>query len=374
MLPIVRFAVLYLIATSVAFNLVMVFARQAGYELWQMCVYSMLAYAVPVMTIPFIRRLDTQSSFTIALATSAAGLVCLSFMQQHLAWYWIMAPCLGSKMVSFWVVYLTRQVTAGPARANAYNSSLIVAIQFGTTCITPLIAGQLGDHWGTSGVMLGGLAFGVVALTQVRPILPGTITLRLRSVWPQIPVHARLLLVFQGMIEATQYTMLPICTTTYLTSPMRFGLFFSVVALVGSTANLIIGRWSDRVGNRSRMIYIGCTIMVLGALGLSSAHDLLQWSLFAGAFQIGFTMALPYFLAVTLDASPTAEDAFVVREWSSNGGRIVTMLVGILLLSFTGEIQHVYLWVLVPLVLYMLVLRGANRPRHAAPAPISAPV
>ena len=163
------------------------------------------------------------------------------------------------------------------------------------------------------------------------------------------------------MYEALQFLYLPMATTRFLTEPMQFGMFFGAVAFVGSATNLVVSRWSDRAGNRSRMIYVGCGMMVVGAVGLATADGVVQWSISAPLLQTGFTLTLPYFMAVTLDAIPDADDAFVVREWGCNVGRLVSTVVVLGILKTTGNLQHAYFYALLPLIAYPALLYRAQR-------------
>ena len=361
MLPIIRFYVLYLLGAQVGFSLLMVFARNAGYTDMQLAVYGVFLYIVPVTGIPLLRRLPTRRSFALTLVLFAIAIGFMLQFHRGVGWYWLLAPVVGTSMISFWIVYLIRHVTAGPERANAYNSSVIVFTIFGVGCVAPLIAGLLASRFGSTGVVCGGLFLFGAAATQIRSIKPRTIHLRLRAAWPTVPRYAQVLLILQGMYEALQFLYLPMCTTLFLTEPMRFGMFFSVVAAISSSANILISRWSDRVGNRSRMIYIGCSLTALGAVGLATADGVMQWSLAAPLLQTGFTLMFPYFIAVTLDAVPDTDDAFVVREWGCNVGRLISVFVVLGLLRWTGNLQHAYFWALVPLAAYPAVLYVAGR-------------
>ncbi len=372
MLPIVRFYLLYLLGAQVGFSLLMLFARQAGFSIGQLALYSLFIYIVPVAVIPRLRRLPTRRSFALTLVLIAVAMGCMSQMHRGVGWYWAMGPIVGASMVTFWIVYMVRHVTAGPDRANAYNSSVIVFTLFGVACVSPFVAGQLGQRFGPRGVVIAALVLLGLAATQIPAIKPRTIRVRLRATWPTVPMYVRVLLVLQGMYEVLQFLFLPLCTTFYLTEPAHFGAFFSVVAFIGSSLNLLISRWSDRVGNRSRMIYLGCALMALGALGLATARDVIQWSLSAPLLQTGFTLTLPYFMAVVLDAIPDTDDAFVVREWGCNVGRLASAVVVLGILRWTGNLQDVYYWALVPLGGYAAVLWIANRRGHTV-APIPHP-
>ena len=361
MLPIVRFYFLYLLAAQVGFSMFMLYARQAGYSLTQLTAYGAFLYIAPITLIPLLRQLPTRRSFLISLVAIAMGMGCMSQLHRGVAWYWLTGPTVGVTMATFWVVYMIRHVTAGPERANAYNSSVIVFVLFAAGCISPLIGGAVGRVYGATGNAIASVLLLCVAATQIRSIKPRTISFRFASAWRATPRYARALLVLQGMYEALQFLYLPICTTFYLTEPMRFGVFFSAVAFVGSCANLFISRWSDRVGNRSRMIYFGCGLMIAGAATLATARGLVQWSIGAPLLHTGFTLTLPYFIAVILDAVPNTDDALVVREWGCNLGRMATVIVALLIVRATGNLQYAFFWGLVPLVGYAAVLYLAER-------------
>lgn len=361
MLPIIRFFVLYLLATGVGFSLTMMFARREGFAVWQLVAFMYCLNLTPVLLLPRIRQLPTRPSFAVAIAAVGVALVCLLRIPHGVLWYWAIGPCIGITMVTFWVVYLTRHVTAGPERANAFNSSVITAIQFGSAVFSPVIAGLLGTRWGIPGVIGGSAVLLVLCLSQLFAVEPADVPVRLRESVRALPTYARVLLYLQGMIEATQFGLLAICTTAYLTEPLPFGRFIGIVAFVGSATNLVISRWSDRAGNRSRMIYIGLGLMAVGAAGLAVVRDIRLWTLFAGCTSSGFTITLPYFMAVTLDASPTIAGALASREWICNLGRGSTFIAAMLLLWLTGDVQNTYFFVLAPIAGYAGVLFVSGR-------------
>lgn len=361
LLPIIRYYALYLIADGVGMSLLMLFASQAGYSPAQMALYTLLYFSTPVWLIPLARRLPTRRSFLATTVLSLVGYAGMTQLPRHVGWYYAIAPLFAARMLTFWIVYMTRHMTAGQERRNAYNSSVIVAIMFGAGCVTPVIAGSVAQIAGALGVIAASVALHLVALSQVPRIKPRAIDVRLRAAWPTVPRYARTLIVLQGMYETFQFMFLPICTTTYLTEPLAFGAFFSVLVFFGSGVNLLISRWSDQVGNRSRMIYVGWCSVAVGLIGLATARTVGQWSLFTPFMLAGFAVALPYMFAILLDAVPTADDAFAVREWTVNVGRVISAAAGLLVARLTGDLQHVFWLGLGPIAVYLVVLRRAER-------------
>ena len=274
----------------------------------------------------------------------------------HPLQFYLSSTLGGFSLIGFFLLYNIAHFERTPKNHTGFSSALMFSIGPLINLVTPIIAGSLAEInyfyiWLISGISA---LFAVFFSTKQ---IDFTINYSLKDSINYIK-STRVFILIQGIWEALVIAIIPVYTLFFIKSPLKYGLFLAYLSFMSIIANLILGRFTDKIKKRSVFLYpLTINLALITLLFPLTTKTIFFWLIITGA--IKFILPLFYNISTSLviDAHQNVRQAIPGREFILSIGRGIGLIATLIsfyleptpkiIFFFLGAIMIVY-----PAVLY----------------------
>lgn len=261
----------------------------------------------------------------------------------------------GFALYFFFVFYNIAHFEETPQERRGYSSALMFSLPPLISITAPIFAGFVASInkiflWVLT-VLFFFLAY-YMASKQIDFSLKYNLLRGLREI-----KATRWFIFIEGMWEAMLFGIIPISTLYFIKEPLNYGLFLAYLSAVGIIANLLLGRFTDKVQKRSIFLYPLTIIMAIITLAFTLAiRDIYWWTITTGA--LAFTIPLFWNIstALVVDAHPNLRLAIPARELLLAIGRTLGLIIAFLSFVYEKTPYNIFFVLGGVLLFYPLIL------------------
>lgn len=319
-----------------------------GLNFQQMMLGRVFGLVAQLFILTFVTNLWSRRSWRLAAISSLIYLLLVIKIHSALQFYvaWAFA---GFATTLFFVSYNIAHFENTPKEKRGFSSAMMFALPPLIKFVAPLAAGLIAT-WSMN--WLWGLAVFFFVLPITLANFPDNFQIKysVKKAWREIRA-TRWFIVIEGVWEALSMGIVPIYTLYFIKDPLPYGAYLAYLSLLAILANLIFGRFTDKVQKRAVFLYPVTIILALMTLLFGAAtNDLVLWVTATG----GIAFMLPLFwnvsTALVVDAHQNLRLAIPGRELALASGRLLGMLLA--LASFILEpTPHIIFFVLAGVML-----------------------
>jgi uncharacterized membrane protein YjfL (UPF0719 family) len=324
---------LYIWFTSFSGSILPTHFLAEGLNLSQMIFGKFLFYIGNITLLLLLPTFRSKRAWRLALILNF-GYILLSIKILSSFQFYAASIFSGFALFFFFVFYNIAHFENTPQEKRGYSSALMFSIGPIIGIVAPLASGYLAATninllWIFSGV------FFLVALYFINRQEDFSVTYTLKSALREIKA-TRWFIFIEGIWEAMVFGIIPIFSLFFIKKPLEYGGFLAYLAVVAVIANLLLGKFTDKIQKRAAFLYpltIGMSIVTF--LFVFAVQNLFLWVIFAGLLQFLMPLFWNVSTAMVIDAHPNLRLAIPGREFTLAAGRIIGLLLAFL--SFTIE-------------------------------------
>jgi len=312
------------------------FKNDFGFD--KLLTYYMVAYAVVLVGILFFPKvkMNTKTSIFWGILLSALSVLVLIKIFSSYQLY-LSGLFSGLNVILFWIPYNIMHFKFSHEDSRGLHSGMYFLITpiIGIT-LQPL-AGIVAEKFGFEVVFLIGVLAYVIPIILLKFLPSFEYKIDVRKYFQKNKFNWSTF--FQGMSSRVNWSLIPIFTLFFITTPRAFGNFFGYLALMTAIASMINGHISDKIKNRKMFFYLFSSFSVVSFLPLAFATNPYYWSIFAGIGSLCLSLASPFWLTFNIDYYKDVglEKTMALREVFLNMGYITTLAISLLVFYFTSS-------------------------------------
>ena len=328
----------YMAAMYFSQTLVILWLSKNGFGFSNIVFYYLISYVVALVGIFTLRKIRMELKPTILLgvlvsALSVAIIINISSIYQ----LYLSAIVTGLNIIFFWIPYNVMYFKFSSEKKRGLNSGMYFLVTPIISITLQPLAGLVAEKFGFETMFLVGLLLYIIPIFLIKFLPDFELNLDIikelkgRSFnWPTF---------FQGFTARINWSLVPIFTLFFISTPKAFGSFFGYLAIFAATASLINASISDRMKNRKVFFYIFTSLAVASLFPLAFVQNIYYWGIFAGVTSLCICLANPFWLAFNLDYYQEigAEKAMILREVYLNLGYTSALFVAFLAFYFTAS-------------------------------------
>ena len=319
-------------------TLIVFWLSQKGSNFADLIIYYLVSYIVALAGIFFFPKIKIQAKrsmfFGILFSALMPFVLIIIF---HPAQLFISAIFSGLNCIFFWIPYNIMHFKFSHEEKRGLHSGMYFLISplIGIT-LQPL-AGVVAEKFGFETMFLIGVSLYIVPILLLKIVPNFEFDINIKK---EIFTHKfNWATFFQGIAMRINWSLIPIFTLLYVTTPTAFGNFFGYLALVSAIASVINGNLSDKMKSRKTFYYLFSFLAVFSFLPLAFVNNFYYWYIFAGISGLCLYLANPFWLAANLDYYKEigVERTIVLREFFLNSGFIAALFITLLVFYFTDS-------------------------------------
>lgn len=361
--------VAYLAAVQLSLTILFPYLRKF-FSFPQMSLQMAIGYVLPILLLPFVRGFAIRAAILLSFVLIVFRTIYLAGVNTVPELY-IFALLSGLPNILFWIPYEILFFTKHDTTQHGRSSALYFLILSGSGIIMPVAAGFLADHWGFK------LAFLISAGAMIVPFL---LALKIPRQYVAVTLKESIahlkgvkgLILLEGFFWSIPPCIIALSLLTLTSTAGQFGAVSSIVALGALLASLPIAHSSDRMQNRTKIIYpiyIGAAFILL-ALGRQTS--LLWFTVFLLIFSSLRTMTQPVVNALVMDLRTDHTKLYMARQFLLSIGRVLGF--GLTwLFALTQQLYVMYVIYALAHLVYLLMIRKTMKEHaiaRAGPAPL----
>ena len=315
----------FLFTNALAMSLTYLYFIYRGLSYTQILVADLIEYSSAVLLLLILRKLSTKTGLVIAVTFSIAKFLLLYSLTSEYQLY-LSRILVGMNMVFFSVCYNINHYRLTQKDKIGLSSGLLFSIGPILGILIPGIKGFIVDKYGFEFIFIITAVLALILFYMITKVENVRINFSLFDLFKSIK-GLRMILFFEGLIESIIFSIIPLITLIYIKTPIKLGLFSSILAFAAFFGNLLFGKISDRMRNRKSFLYILPTFIALSVLSLGFSKDIYSWIMFSALAGFFLSLSWPFMIALVVDKYPKVEDSMIPREFMLNFGRIIGMTI-----------------------------------------------
>jgi len=292
---------------------------------------SMFAQLVTLLVLSKIRVINKIAWWIAILIYSI--IFTLYVLVPHSTIFYISSFSGGIASILFYAFYnvshfeLTPRDKTGTGAAVFFNILTIVSI------IAPVTSGLVASL-SMNTLLICSLIFALIPLVLSFKQKPILISYTIRNAMKEVR-SVKWVIILSGIYDALGYGVIPLITLTLITNSLDFGSFKTFLTLFTVVAGFVVGKWSDKLPSKSRLLVTLSAIVGIITLIIAlpfATSSIYYWSgvnILLGLFSPLYNQTN---LSYVLDSTQDRVQAIFGREILLNLGRFFGM--GIVLLGF----------------------------------------
>jgi len=159
----------------------------------------------------------------------------------------------------------------------------------------------------------------------------------------------------EGIWEAMIFGIIPVYTLFFIKTSLGYGTFLAYLSLTAVLANLILGKFTDKIQKRIIFLYpLTIIIAVITFLFPLATSNIVFWVIITGALQFFVPLFWNISTAMVIDGHPNLELSIPGREIMLTLGRVLGL--GLSFLSFYFEKTPFYIFIFLGFVMLIYPL------------------
>jgi len=319
-------------------TLIILWLSKNGFNFSNIVVYYLISYVVAIISIFILSKIKMELKPTILLGVLLSALSVAVLIDIHSSYQlYISAILTGLNVIFFWIPYNMMYFKYSSEKKRGLNSGMYFLITPIVSIILQPFAGLVAEKFGFETVFLIGIFLYVIPIfiTRFLPNFEFDLNIKKELVntgfnWPNL---------FQGFILRISYSLIPLFTLFFITTPKDFGNFFGYLAILATVASLINAYFSDKMKSRKIFFYIFTIFAVISFLPLAFIDNVHGWIIFTGISSLCIYLANPFWFAFSFDyyKNINVEKTIVLREIFLDLGYVMTLLVIFIVFYFTSS-------------------------------------
>lgn len=316
---------------------------EQGLDFRQMMLGKLLLFSSQIIFLIFLTSFRSKNAWRLALILNF-GYILLSIKILSPYQFYTANILSGLALFLFYTFYNIGHFENTPQEKRGYSSALMFSVGPVIGIFAPLASGyfakvNISILWILSGV------FFLLAFYFTKRQENFRLTYTLKSALAEIKA-TRWFIFIGGIWEAMALGIIPIFTLFFIKEPLKYGGYLAYLALVSVLANLILGKFTDKIQKRAAFLYpLTISMAVLTLFFNLAVRSLFSWIIFTGLLQFLLPLFWNVSTAMVIDSHPNLRLAIPGREFMLGAGRVVGLLIA--LLSFSLEkIPHNVFFVL----------------------------
>ncbi|MFH1201237.1 MAG: hypothetical protein V1484_02865 [bacterium] len=328
----------YMAAMFFAQTLIIFWLSQKGFGFSDLIIYYLISYLVAFSGIFFFPKLKMNSKSSMFWGILFSALTVLVLIRIFSpAQLFLSALFSGLNCIFFWIPYNIMHFKFSHQEKRGLYSGMyfLVSSIIGIT-LQPL-AGFFAEKFGFEMLFLVGVSLYLIPIVLLRLLPNFEWEIDIKKELSELKFNWSTF--FQGMVMRTNWSLIPIFTLFYVTTPGAFGNFFGYLALVSAIASVINSGLSDKMESRKIFFYSFSFLAVLSFLPLAFVKDFYYWAIFAGINGLCLCLVNPFWLAANLDyyKNVGVEKTIILREFFLESGFIASLLITLIVFYFTSS-------------------------------------
>jgi hypothetical protein len=137
----------------------------------------------------------------------------------------------------------------------------------------------------------------------------------------------RIPIFIEGVWEAVLFAFIPLSTLHFISSPAGYGQYLGYLSLIGTTAGLLLGHYSEKLGKRSFLLWPISITLALATIGLFyGLQSLTVWIVVTSIIQFVVPIFWNITTALMIDQNFDLKVAFPGREVVLAFGRMIGLI------------------------------------------------
>lgn len=311
----------YTISEIFGFSFIFLYLYLVGHSFFEIIAYNMIGFFIPILYLLFVRSFRTRTNIYISFVL---GLVAYSILYTLIPsiWLYVFAMLRGIILILFYTSYNINIFGLIKKKDYAFSSGVYFSIFYSLGIFFPVIAGFIAESFGFKSLFI----IGAVTLT-----IPAYFTSKIKNIQVNFILRnaiknlrkINILVFIEGIWEIVPFMLIGLYTIFFIKTPLKFGLFYSYLSVVGIAANIIFTKMSDKIKKRTVFIYPLSILLGIFTMFLFYAHDFRTWAILTGIIEFLGIITFPFMTTIVLDKQKTVAEGMVVRELFLNLGRVV---------------------------------------------------
>jgi MFS family permease len=321
-------------------TLVILWLSKNGFGFSNIVFYYLISYVVALVGIFTLRKIKMELKPTILLGVLASALsVALIINISSIYQLYLSAIVTGLNIIFFWIPYNVMYFKFSSEERRGLNSGIYFLVTPIISITLQPLAGLIAEKFGFQTMFLVGLSLYIIPIFLIRFLPDFEMNLKVKNELKRWKFNWSTF--FQGFTARINWSLVPIFTLFFISTPKAFGSFFGYLAIFAATASLINASISDRMKSRKLFFYLFTSLAVISLFPLAFVQNIFYWGIFAGVTSLCICLANPFWLAFNLDYyhEVGAEKAMILREIYLNLGYITALLVAFIVFYFTSSVK-----------------------------------
>jgi len=313
---------------------------QQGISLQQMIIGSIIVFMAASLLQIFKTHYASKRSFRLAIILTLVAV--LLIIKITTVWQFYLSQAIfGLTIISFYLIYNIAHFELTPRHRTGFSSAIFFSIYPLVSLITSLLAGLLAQANYLFIWILSGLFFFIPQyLVKFQKDFKVSYNLKLSL---QAIKATRSFIFLQGIWESLLFGIIPVFSLYFIKSPLSYGAYMAYLSLMSVLANLLLGRYTDRVQKRILFLYPLTLIMAsLAFLFPLAISKVLWWVIITGAVQFLRPIFWNVSTAFVIDSHPNLRQAIPAREFLLSLGRVFGL--SLVLLNFLVQSKPTYIF------------------------------
>ena len=319
-------------------TLIVFWLSKNGFGFADLIIYYLISYVVAFLGIFFFPKVKMQAKSSMFLGILFSALMPFVLIRIFSgAQLYLSALFSGLNIVFFWIPYNIMHFKFSHEGKRGLHSGMYFLISpiLGVT-LQPL-SGIVAQKFGFEIMFLIGVALYLIPIFLLKFLPNFEFFIDARKEFLEHRFNWATL--FQGMATRINWSLVPIFTLLYVTTPQAFGNFFGYLALISAIASAINGHLSDKMKSRKTFFYLFSSLAVLSFLPLAFVKNFSAWYIFAGISGLCMNLVNPFWLTANLDYYKDIgiEKTIILRELFLNPGYVITLLITLIVFWLTAS-------------------------------------
>lgn len=242
----------YIWFTSFSGSVLPTYFLGQGLDFKQMMLGRLLLFSSPIILLIFMTSFRSKNAWRLALILNF-GYVLLSIRIMHPFQFYIAHILSGFALFFFFTFYNVAHFENTPQEKRGYSSALMFSVSSLIGIFAPLASGffastNIAYLWIFSGVFF----LAAFYFTKRQDNFHLSYSLKLA---PNEIKSTRWLIFIGGIWEAIIIGIIPIFTLFFIKDPLKYGGYLAYLALIAVLANLILGKFTDKIQKRTACLY-----------------------------------------------------------------------------------------------------------------------
>jgi len=305
-----------------------------------------------LLIIKFSNFIKARLSWQLALLSAFVYILLVINISSYFKFY-IASFIYGFATFFFYIFYNIAHFKNTPREKTGHSSAVMFSVGPIVSIGAPLLAGFLAQInflfvWIFSGV------FFLLAAYLARRQNNFPVKYEIRPALKEIRA-TRSFIFLEGIWEAMIFGIIPVYTLFFIKTSLGYGTFLAYLSLTAVLANLILGKFTDKIQKRIIFLYpLTIIIAVITFLFPLATSNIVFWVIITGALQFFVPLFWNISTAMVIDGHPNLELSIPGREIMLTLGRVLGL--GLSFLSFYFEKTPFYIFIFLGFVMLIYPL------------------